>query len=386
MKNNILESTAIYLIIFFGIFGNYISNLIDLQKIHYVFILLGFMYFIIRNRLKYQLIVGFLSLLIFFNSETTYGFLSAMQTVVIPIILLSYSSFKDLSSLNSAVLAAFTITFIGIFLEFYGFLKFPTNGFLIGDIVYSRYAGFAGSPLAAGFIAALTIPHIFRGSFLKRLILILLIIFVLVLARSRGADLALLITLLTIFTFVIREKKYRIHFYVAILFILIASIWILDSVMSGSLLDWSVDKGNMGRIRQWHYCVGQLINNPISGIGAGELSPISESYTGSIFIDDKLGVVRSCESTYLKIFAENGVILGSLYLIFSIIILKRVYTVLRHKIDCSISSEIFTVSFFVIYIFILQIYNQTLDSPWMALIFFLSIRYILSQSRFSKLN
>lgn len=430
-------------IIFFGLCGAFISNLTGIPKIHYVPLLISVLVVVLLSmrlrssrRATQHLAVGAGQFVIpleqwhdsvgsFHNRSYDQGrvmlwrclflylaaislivisplfaeekndYLSYFSTMVLPIFWYCAGPLINPVRIAKGLAALSFLLVFGAIIEVVGVWPgiFPYIGVRLGDVSGQRYGSFTLNPLALGYFAAVTGTLAFCIESRKlRWYAIIACLILFTVANSRGGMVTYAISL-AIYWMLRRPSQFgsnrevklisRILAFVAIV---IVAFSIINSPRLSSVFDWEYDEGNLGRLNQWNYCIQETSSSPFNGKGAGAMSVIGLG--DQAYIEE--GIVKSCDSTILKLGVEYGILIATVYfgLIFYIVV-RLVILVIRSRRSMSqgfSDSCIIAPVAVVISIFLQQFFNQTLESIWIGAVFFSLLGYSLSRVSISAIK
>ncbi len=270
--------------------------------------------------------------------------------------------------------------FMGLCFQFYGiesdFLKI--EGVMNGDVYHQRYTGFSGGSLAFGllncFCSINCIIKIYnnKNSIFNFLTLIISITGIYFSYSRRFYILLLVILVFMHFTF--SKKRISIKYILYILFFTQVVLIILYFAgemenLSNRLImmfDFENDGSNVLRLIKWIDTFNAFSDNLLFGIGQGSTSTVGVNIEGvsssELFVS---------ESYFLKMFAENGLAFGLVYVFLCVKILNKFYKYRRLK-D-------FTVPYFYLFFFIVESLSSTsLESPLGSILFWSSVSTLLN--------
>lgn len=376
----------------FSTSGAFISGIFDVYKLHYLPIAISIIFVAtpIFNRSN-KLIIGILFLLALLSpvySVGFFGYAAFISSFILPIIWFQFGKRLDLKIATRFLIYYGLVLVIGLFIEinqtFYN--VFPEIGFDDAGTKSLRYGSFTLNSLSLGYVAAILVP---LSCVIQRIDLKIIGIScgltLLYYANSRGAAITLSITILSYMIIAYSLiSRFKINFLRISIYALLFSLFfflILDSSRFMSIFDWSNDSGNLGRLNQWSYCLNRVIDNPLSGTGAGTMGAIgmdSDPYISE-------GVVKSCDNTFLKLAYEYNIFIMLLYLGIIMYSLTRLFLKLRKDIflntnvmvdqkksDAMLYSNLLG-------IFFQQFINQTVESVFTGAVFFTLLGYLYNQ-------
>jgi hypothetical protein len=374
-------SALLTIVVFFGLCGALLSRIMDVPKFHYVplavAIIVVALLAIQRKYLALYICGGILALIGILTIPDQIGILSYFSSIVLPFIWFCTGRFVDLTKVALGFFYISILLLFGLFLELSGTLPdlFPIIGVMIGEDVGQRYGSFTLNPLALGYFAAT--GGILSFALKNRIYVYISLVICLALlffANSRGGIITFLASIIIFWFFraaSVRPRKnsiYRNMFLLAIWLILLAAT--LSNERVRSTFDWSGDEGNLGRLNQWEYCITQAIENPLVGIGAGRMTPIGVG--DNPYIEE--GIVKSCDSTLLKMSVEYGFFIAGIYFIILVGLLVYIGRKMHRKVaDIPLTDQtrsIILAGSIAFSIFLQQFFNQTLDSVWIGAVFF----------------
>jgi O-Antigen ligase len=381
-------------VIVFGLCGAFLSNLLEMPKVHYGPLFAGVVLVAIKGLNKSNLVpYAFAALFLLISPIVAVDgneYLSHISVSVLPFIWYCAGSELHPRRLAGACLILTMVLVVGLIVETSGVFQnlFPVIGVKLGDEVALRYGSFALNPLALGYFACLsaTLAFCLEGS-IWRVTSLTLNVVLFAFANSRGGMITFAIAV--VIYFILKGSsaiKTRFRGKGLILVGVVFGLGLLAALAFfvprfGSIFDWSGDEGNLGRLNQWGYCLAQIMDSPIVGKGAGAMSPIGigdDPYIAE-------GVVKSCDSTILKLGVEYGAPFSLIYFSFlAFAISGIVSTVQRSKKNRSStipSSELACAIAIVLSIFFQQFINQTIESIWTGATFFVFLGYASARAR-----
>jgi hypothetical protein len=383
-----LVDISLFAVIFFGLYGAFISNLIAAPKIHYVPLFAAILLAIFRslkryNTTKYLAATALAALSPVFASEAN-AYLSYFSSIVLPIFWFGVGRYIHPEKIASWLLVLSGFLIVGIIIEVLDVFPglFPYIGVKLGEELGRRYGSFALNPLALGYYASISgaLFLLIRSRALKY-IGIASSILLLGFANSRGGMATFLLALIIFWSLNKRNpprlsrfsKELRYSVYALVVGVSIA--FALSTPRLSSMFDWTGDEGNLGRLNQWGYCLAYIVNNPFHGLGAGAMSPIGLG--DDPYIEE--GIVKSCDSTWLKIGVEYNLASALTYFTIIIILIGQVIPRRRHTTNQSIrhllDKKYFASVSIVCAVFFQQLMNQTLESVWIGALFFSLLGY-----------
>jgi len=383
-----LVDISLFVVIVFGLCGAFISNVILAPKIHYAPLFAAISLAIFQslkrhNTTKYLAATALAALSPVFASEAN-SYLSYFSSIVLPIFWFGVGRYIHPEKLASwlLVLSGFLIfgTIIEVLDVFPGL--FPYIGVKLGEESGRRYGSFALNPLALGYYASISgaLFLLIRSRSL-RYAGIASSILLLGVANSRGGMVTFLLALIIFWSLYKRNpsklsrfsKELRYSVYALVVGVSIA--FALSNPRLSSMFDWTGDEGNLGRLNQWGYCLAHIAKNPFQGLGAGAMSPIGIG--DDPYIEE--GVVKSCDSTLLKIGVEYNLASALAYFTIIIILIAQAIPRKRHITNQSTrhlpDKKYLTSISIVCAVFFQQLMNQTLESVWIGALFFSLLGY-----------
>ena len=371
IKHAKLVSLIVLAIIFLGLTGSLLSNLLGIEKIHYIFLL---PLFLILSYTLFQMkhfvclcILGLFIPLIFFSFEKN-SLVTLFSVFLMPLIFFKAGKKFDLSLFVIGISTLVLFFIVGLTLEYFSSNSdlFPFLGYEINGELKRRYGSFTNSPLALGYfsVCAAVICFLNDNKFIKN-IAIAGALTLLYFANSRAC---FAILLLAIFIyFLINKNYYKITFstFIALFALFFSPL----TPRLFSIFDWTFDTGNIGRIRQWKICVNVISDNFLFGLGPGSFSP----FGGDI---NYFGGIKSCESLPLLIFAEYGFFI---FLFYFFMLFKYLYLCLiqfnRHGRKHQFKNKFNILFSLNLAILISQIFNQSIQGIFLGGTFFLLLGY-----------
>ena len=141
-------------------------------------------------------------------------------------------------------------------------------------------------------------------------------------------------------------NKRLIVFFSSLLLVLLLWNEIINMLGLNNLLNNNYDNFLNGRDELWSYCFDSLIENPVFGSGLNITSQIS--YAGGAF--SEIGL--------LKIFAENGLIVGGIHLTILLIAIRHAFNIIRLNNYERISGMDLFCSFYLISCFVPMVFES----------------------------
>jgi hypothetical protein len=322
-------------------------------------------------------------------ASSGYGFLSYFSTMLLPFLWFSIGRRFNASRIRYGLYAIGCLLLFGLAIERSNALQglFPYIGYAVGNEVGQRYGSFTLNPLGLGYFSAIVGIIALGEEKIKIKFFVLCCAAVLLsAANSRGAFITFATgfsTYLLINGFASKGRQ-RNFITLAVLATLAITITILIFTSNNqrllSTFDWEGDRGNIGRLIQWNYCINLTMDNPIMGAGAGVMSPIG--FGDDIEIEN--GILRSCESGYLKVLAEYGIPIGILYSIALFTITYKTIKGRKYALTAPLTGSQYNAMLAACAaIFLQQMLNQTLESIWIGALFFGFLGYAVErQSRY----
>ncbi len=257
------------------------------------------------------------------------AFLLLVSQIIIVFVLRQYSANKKLKIISLVLYSLFYLGIIQSALGLYQYFSFPLNTHpsfktpVIGTIgLPNAFGATLAVSVISTFVLMITSKRIFFR--IACLISILFFSYILYLNGSRGAILALTVSLI-IFAFVYIYKnfhrfrfflqlKWMRYFYVSTMFLFV----ILFTVML-----YNKDKeSSAGRLMIWQISLPMFTENPLSGIGYGNYSMEYLNYQARFFYNSenhnlihKATNLKQAHNEYLEAFCETGLIGGGLFLL-----------------------------------------------------------------------
>jgi hypothetical protein len=363
-------------------------SVISGQKLHYFYFLFTTALLLLINMPKRSVplvIPCYVSFAVVFclhaldNGLTALYVFSAATYLAIPWVysknLLSIDKFDKVLELLSYITL---LNLVGVFLQMMHIgadteLLKPDHA-LTGKVYHLRYTGFSGGALALGVISCITAFHSFHHVLLgkKRKLAFYAVVFVasitcLVLSFSRRFFVSGFFGLAVIGMIWFRNKRLTKTLFIIISIIMMvmlvcfvviitASPSIADRILS--IVNFSSDEANVGRIDRWNYAFELFKNNKFIGLGPGETGTVGrENVTNK--------TVFSAESYYLKVLLETGVFVALCYAIFAIGIIWKGLS--------RINTPQMAVPFAIILFYLIEsVASTSLESPFSAILLFSS--------------
>lgn len=378
-----LVDIALFVVIVFGLCGAFISNAILAPKIHYVPLFAAISLAIFRsfkrhNTTKYLAAIVLAALSPVLASDAN-SFLSYFSSIVLPIFWFGAGRYIHPEKLANWLLVLSGLLIAGAVIEVLDVSPglFPYIGVKLGEESGRRYGSFALNPLALGYYASISgvLFVLIRSRPLKYLGIASSIL-LLGVANSRGGMVTFLLALI-VFGFLNKIKPRRANRFSKELrytaYAILAGVSItfaLSNPRLSSMFDWTGDEGNLGRLNQWGYCLAHIANNPFQGLGAGAMSPIGLG--DDPYIEE--GIVKSCDSTLLKIGVEYNLPSALTYFTIIFVLIVQAFSRKNHIANQSpkrlLNEGYFASISIVCAIFLQQLMNQTLESVWIGALFF----------------
>lgn len=378
-----LVDISLFVVIVFGLCGAFISNVVLAPKIHYAPLLAAISLAIFRslkrhNTTKYLAATTLAGLSPVFASEAN-SYLSYFSSIVLPIFWFGIGRYIHPEKLASWLLVLSGLLIVGTIIEVLDVFPglFPYIGVKLGEESGRRYGSFALNPLALGYYASISgaLFLLIKSRPLKY-VGIASSILLLGVANSRGGMATFLLALIIFWSLNKRNpsrlsrfsKELRFTIYALVVGVSIA--FALSNPRLSSMFDWTGDEGNLGRLNQWGYCLAQITNNPFQGLGAGAMSPIGIG--DDPYIEE--GIVKSCDSTLLKIGVEYNLVSALTYFTIIIMLIAQAIPRKKHATNQSIKHRLdekyYASISIVCAVFFQQLMNQTLESVWIGALFF----------------
>jgi O-antigen ligase len=273
------------------------------------------------------------------------------------------------------------LNFLGVVLQLFGVgahgLMLRPDMALTEGVFHPRYTGFSGGSLALGILSCITLfsglYHLLitkeKAAFNR--VIVIASVSCLLFSFSRRFYVFGLVGVLVIVYIWLKNKKLTLNTYLLIITgLLIASLAFVVVLLGNetiadrltSIINFTSDEANIGRITRWKQALKLFKNNVTTGLGPGITGTVGrENVTNA--------TVFSAESYYLKILLETGIFVSSMYMLSLIYIVKKCINNLQ---NVSLTMPITLVIFYMIESFA----STSLESPFSSILFWISVAMV----------
>lgn len=373
--------------LFVLLFGFSIQTLTGV-KLHYFYFVIASLLIILLNLTKPSHSYNKLYLILltistiynfFFKIVDTSFYLSLATYFLIPICINKvsiYFTLIDYLKLFKIFDIVIIIYFLALLLQILGVESdlFVIEMVMNKDTFHQRYTSIAGGSLALGSLGVLCAIFAFYRLYIleknKLFFIFIILIGLSCVYFSFSRRFYILFFLCAIFIHLLFSKKGMIKKGIVILLVIIIIIGLIflfrfnieiftDRI--GSIFDFSNDGANVERVLKWVNTFNAFLNNIWFGIGIGTTTIIGKDIEGL-----RVSELFVSESYFLKMLAENGLIFGSFYLLFSVYVVISFFKK-RFAINIQVPYIIF------IYFFFESISSTSLESPFSSILFWISV-------------
>ena len=179
-------------------------------------------------------------------------------------------------------------------------------------------------------------------------------LFLLIEARSRGAALAVGISLMALLVF-----RKKVIGYTLVTFLSAFILAIILSLIASTFRTPEAVTFSSGRVVAWHKTLALFANNPLFGIGLG-------NFQGhQVIIDNKYqNVVYSSHNIYLQELAELGLVGIGVYAVLFFLLIKG----MNRKKDVYVDYRLTTISVSILFIILYSAVDYSVSMPFNAMI------------------